>query len=96
MALDVQAVAAVVFVFGMPEVVEPSAKQAGQRCKRTDVAAQVAAIGREATLKAMAKTTPLGRFASSEEMADSILYLLSDAAANITGHVMVSDGGFTL
>jgi len=29
-------------------------------------------------------------------MADSILYLLSDAAANITGHVMVSDGGFTL
>ncbi len=58
--------------------------------------ASVAAIGREATLKAMAKTTPLGRFASSEEIADSILYLLSDAAANITGHVMVSDGGFTL
>jgi enoyl-[acyl-carrier-protein] reductase (NADH) len=29
-------------------------------------------------------------------MADSILYLLSDAAANITGHVMISDGGFTL
>jgi NAD(P)-dependent dehydrogenase (short-subunit alcohol dehydrogenase family) len=44
----------------------------------------------------MAKTTPLGRFATSEEMADSILYLLSDAASNITGHVMVSDGGFTL
>lgn len=61
-----------------------------------DFNASVAAIGREATLKAMAKTTPLGRFASSEEMADSILYLLSDAAANITGHVMVSDGGFTL
>jgi NAD(P)-dependent dehydrogenase (short-subunit alcohol dehydrogenase family) len=61
-----------------------------------DFAASVAAIGREATIKAMAKTTPLGRFASSEEMADSILYLLSDAAANITGHVMVSDGGYTL
>lgn len=61
-----------------------------------DFQASVAAIGREATLKAMAKTTPLGRFASSEEMADSILYLLSDAAANITGHVMISDGGFTL
>jgi enoyl-[acyl-carrier-protein] reductase (NADH) len=29
-------------------------------------------------------------------MADSILYLLSDASSNITGHVMVSDGGFTL
>ena len=61
-----------------------------------DFNASVAAIGREATIARMAKTTPLGRFASSEEMADSILYLLSDAAANITGHVMVSDGGFTL
>jgi NAD(P)-dependent dehydrogenase (short-subunit alcohol dehydrogenase family) len=61
-----------------------------------DFKASVAAIGREATLKQMAKTTPLGRFASSEEMADSILYLLGDGAANITGHVMVSDGGFTL
>jgi NAD(P)-dependent dehydrogenase (short-subunit alcohol dehydrogenase family) len=61
-----------------------------------DFQRSVAAIGREATLKTMAKTTPLGRFATSEEMADSILYLLSDAASNITGHVMVSDGGFTL
>lgn len=61
-----------------------------------DFQRSVAAIGREATLKAMAKTTPLGRFATSEEMADTILYLLSDAASNITGHVMVSDGGFTL
>lgn len=61
-----------------------------------DFQRSVAAIGREATLKAMAKTTPLGRFATSEEMADTIIYLLSDAAANITGHVMVSDGGFTL
>jgi NAD(P)-dependent dehydrogenase (short-subunit alcohol dehydrogenase family) len=61
-----------------------------------DFQRSVAAIGREATLKAMAKTTPSGRFASSEEMAGTILYLLSDAAANITGHVMVSDGGYTL
>ncbi|MBI1403577.1 MAG: SDR family oxidoreductase [Porphyrobacter sp.] len=56
----------------------------------------VASIGREATLKAMARTTPSGRFATAEEMAGTILYLLSDAAANITGHVMVSDGGYTL
>jgi NAD(P)-dependent dehydrogenase (short-subunit alcohol dehydrogenase family) len=61
-----------------------------------DFNASVAKIGREATIARMAKTTPLGRFATSDEMADSILYLLSDAAANITGHVMVSDGGFTL
>lgn len=61
-----------------------------------DFQRSVAAIGRDATLKAMAKSTPLGRFATSEEMADTILYLLSDAAINITGHVMVSDGGYTL
>jgi NAD(P)-dependent dehydrogenase (short-subunit alcohol dehydrogenase family) len=61
-----------------------------------DFKASVASIGREATIKAMAQTTPLGRFASSGEMADTILYLLSDAASNITGHVMVSDGGFIL
>ena len=61
-----------------------------------DFVASVAKIGREATIARMAKTTPLGRFASSDEMADSICYLLSDAAANITGHVMVSDGGYIL
>ncbi len=52
--------------------------------------------GREATIKAMASTTPLGRFATSEEIAGDILYMLSDAGANMTGHVLVSDGGFTL
>jgi len=52
--------------------------------------------GREAAIKGMASGTPLGRFATSEEMAGTILYLLSDAAVNVTGHVMVSDGGFTL
>lgn len=74
-----------------PGGVDTAIWESGEDFKRS-----VAAIGREATIKAMAKTTPLGRFATSGEMADSILYLLSDAAANVTGHVMVSDGGFTL
>ena len=52
--------------------------------------------GREAALKGMAATTPRGIFASADEIADNIGYLLSDAAANITGAVLVSDGGFTL
>ncbi|MEL6487056.1 MAG: SDR family oxidoreductase [Pseudomonadota bacterium] len=59
-----------------------------------DFTRSVEAIGREATMKRMAKTTPLQRFATSDEIADTILYLLGDA--NITGHVLVSDGGFTL
>lgn len=61
-----------------------------------DFQRSVAAQGREKTLQAMAKTTPLGRFATPEDMASSILFLLSDASANITGHVLVDDGGFTL
>ncbi|BDI60573.1 SDR family NAD(P)-dependent oxidoreductase [Qipengyuania nanhaisediminis] len=58
--------------------------------------ASVAENGREATFKAMASTTPSGRFASADEMAETMLFMLSDAGANITGHVLVSDGGFTL
>lgn len=61
-----------------------------------DFSRSVEAHGRDSTLKAMAGTTPRGRFATPDEMANSILYLLSDAAANITGHVLVDDGGYTL
>lgn len=56
----------------------------------------VETIGREETIKRMSKTTPNQRFASSEEIAGTILFMLSDAGTNITGHVLVSDGGFTL
>jgi hypothetical protein len=44
MALDVEAVATVVFALGMPEVVEAGAKHAGQRGKRANVTAQIAAV----------------------------------------------------
>jgi NAD(P)-dependent dehydrogenase (short-subunit alcohol dehydrogenase family) len=39
---------------------------------------------------------PLGRFGEAEEVANVALFLLSDAAANITGEVMVTDGGYSL
>jgi len=52
--------------------------------------------GREAALRAMASATPSGRFASAEEIAQTIGFLLSDAADNITGAVLSSDGGFGL
>lgn len=52
---------------------------------------------REAALASLAaESTPLGRFASAEEMAGQIGFLLSDAAWNITGTVLVSDGGYSL
>ncbi len=40
--------------------------------------------------------TPLGRFACAEEVAAQVLFLLSDAAATITGTTLLSDGGFSL
>ncbi|MDE1467093.1 SDR family NAD(P)-dependent oxidoreductase [Aurantiacibacter sp. D1-12] len=43
-----------------------------------------------------AQVTPMGRFATSEEMAGQIMFLLSDAAAFTTGSTLVADGGFRL
>ena len=52
---------------------------------------------RAAAFAAMARmATPLGRYATSEEIAGQIVFLLSDEAATITGAVLVSDGGYSL
>jgi NAD(P)-dependent dehydrogenase (short-subunit alcohol dehydrogenase family) len=52
---------------------------------------------RAAAMRAMAgMATPLGRYATADEIAAQIGFLLSDAAATITGTVLVSDGGYTL
>ncbi|MXO89640.1 SDR family NAD(P)-dependent oxidoreductase [Pontixanthobacter aquaemixtae] len=52
---------------------------------------------RQAALDAMAAmATPLGRYATSAEIAGQVAFLLSDAAATITGTALVSDGGYSL
>ena len=52
---------------------------------------------RDAAMAAMAKmATPLGRYATADEIAAQILFLLSDKAATITGSVLTSDGGYGL
>jgi NAD(P)-dependent dehydrogenase (short-subunit alcohol dehydrogenase family) len=54
-------------------------------------------IGRDAAFAELAAmATPLGRYARPEEIAEQIAFLLSDAAATITGSVLVSDGGYLL
>lgn len=40
--------------------------------------------------------TPLRRFAHPEEIAETILFLLSPAASFVTGHTLVADGGLTI
>lgn len=49
--------------------------------------------GRDAIEKHVADTIPLGRWATSEEMAESVLYLASDLSSIMTGHALVIDGG---
>ena len=52
---------------------------------------------RAAAIKAMAANShPLGRYAEANEIAGQIGFLLSDMARNITGAVLVSDGGYSL
>ena len=53
-----------------------------------DRGAAMAEMGRMAT--------PLGRYATADEIAAQIGFLLSPSAATITGAVLVSDGGYSL
>lgn len=48
------------------------------------------------SLAETAKSLPLKRFAQSEEIANAIIYLLSDASSYVTGTELVVDGGFSL
>ena len=45
--------------------------------------------GRELLLR-----TPMGRFGRDEELAGAAVFLASDAASFVTGHILVVDGGF--
>jgi len=49
--------------------------------------------GRAELEKYVSDTIPMGRWASIEEIAESILYLASDRSSFMTGHALVIDGG---
>ena len=54
-----------------------------------------ALIQNEDLLKHVVDRTPLGRHGQPDEIAGAAVYLLSDAAAFMTGQTMVIDGGMT-
>ena len=43
----------------------------------------------------MVSKQPIGRLATPEEIAESVIWLCSDAASFVTGHAMAIDGGWT-
>lgn len=49
--------------------------------------------GREAIEKYVRETIPMGRWATTGEIAESILFLASDRSSFMTGHALVIDGG---
>jgi L-xylulose reductase len=51
--------------------------------------------GREEIMRPFLEQMPLGRYATEDEIAGPIVFLLSDAAAMITGVCLPIDGGYT-
>lgn len=50
----------------------------------------------EAALEVVLKATPVGRLGTPEEVAAAAVYLASDAAAFVTGHVLDVNGGYAM
>ncbi|MCS7238554.1 MAG: 3-oxoacyl-[acyl-carrier-protein] reductase [Thermoguttaceae bacterium] len=53
-----------------------------------------AKLGQE-VIEEIKQRTPLGRLGDPQDVADAVLFLCSEAAGFITGHVLVVDGGLT-
>jgi NAD(P)-dependent dehydrogenase (short-subunit alcohol dehydrogenase family) len=57
---------------------------------------QMTEVVPEAALELVIKATPVGRLGSPEEVAAAVVYLASDPAAFITGHVLDINGGYAM
>ncbi|MEN3953039.1 glucose 1-dehydrogenase [Iodidimonas sp. SYSU 1G8] len=59
---------------------------------RTELLEPLMAMGPD-VVKQVNEINPIGRMATAEEVAQAVVFLLSDAAAMITGHALPVDGG---
>jgi NAD(P)-dependent dehydrogenase (short-subunit alcohol dehydrogenase family) len=53
-------------------------------------------VGGHIDLNTIADVVPQGRIAEPAEIAETIIWLCSDAASYVTGHTLVADGGLTI
>ena len=60
----------------------------------TPLADQIRALRPDAEA-AMLSLVPQGRWCEPEEVAEAVIFLCSEKASHITGHVMPIDGGWT-
>jgi NAD(P)-dependent dehydrogenase (short-subunit alcohol dehydrogenase family) len=62
----------------------------------TPMADQMVADGQGEALKAMVRSVPMGRYGRAEEIANTVLWLCSDAASYVTGQSISVDGGLIM
>ena len=72
----------------MPDDIAPL-----ERLVEEIIGGRVDAIGRDEAVAAYRARVPLGRFAEAEEIARVIVFLCSEAAANVVGAAWSVDGG---
>lgn len=53
-------------------------------------------LSREDMAQRLLARIPMGRFGTADEVASAVLYLLSDEASLVTGHILAVDGGYTI
>ncbi len=61
----------------------------------TDTSMLTRFTGTEENKAALVAQVPLGRLGLSEELANAIVFIASDEASFITGHILNVDGGHT-